>query len=76
MHQYHLGGLDDEKDGELVVSKIFYQTHPRQPSDGKKYGASYEFFENGNNSEVNFICLYCDSFIISSTSIILVSDGE
>ncbi|CAN6252158.1 unnamed protein product [Urochloa humidicola] len=25
MHQYHLGEKEDEKDGELVVSKIFYQ---------------------------------------------------
>ncbi|XP_062222884.1 NAC domain-containing protein 73-like [Phragmites australis] len=25
MHQYHLGEEEDEKDGELVVSKIFYQ---------------------------------------------------
>ncbi|KAL6607714.1 hypothetical protein ACP70R_040777 [Stipagrostis hirtigluma subsp. patula] len=29
MHQYHLG-CDEEKDGELVVSKVFYQTQPRQ----------------------------------------------
>jgi hypothetical protein len=25
MHQYHLGYEEDEKDGELVVSKVFYQ---------------------------------------------------
>ncbi|KAK8575213.1 hypothetical protein V6N13_033544 [Hibiscus sabdariffa] len=30
MHQYHLGNTEDEKDGELVVSKVFYQTQPRQ----------------------------------------------
>ncbi|KAJ8435976.1 hypothetical protein Cgig2_004233 [Carnegiea gigantea] len=30
MHQYHLGQHEEEKDGELVVSKIFYQTQPRQ----------------------------------------------
>ncbi|KAH0452799.1 hypothetical protein IEQ34_017123 [Dendrobium chrysotoxum] len=30
MHQYHLGEMEDEKEGELVVSKIFYQTQPRQ----------------------------------------------
>ncbi|MED6168119.1 hypothetical protein PIB30_009078 [Stylosanthes scabra] len=29
MHQYHLGVHEEETDGELVVSKIFYQTHPR-----------------------------------------------
>ncbi|RDX63070.1 Supressor of Gamma Response 1, partial [Mucuna pruriens] len=27
MHQYHLGSEEDEKDGEYVVSKIFYQQH-------------------------------------------------
>lgn len=25
MHQYHLGSEEDEKDGEYVVSKVFYQ---------------------------------------------------
>ncbi|KAG6473807.1 hypothetical protein ZIOFF_067725 [Zingiber officinale] len=30
MHQYHLGEAEEEKEGELVVSKIFYQTQPRQ----------------------------------------------
>ncbi|XP_059291308.1 NAC domain-containing protein 73-like [Lycium ferocissimum] len=30
MHQYHLGESEEEKDGELVVSKVFYQTQPRQ----------------------------------------------
>ncbi|XP_019162990.1 PREDICTED: NAC domain-containing protein 73-like [Ipomoea nil] len=30
MHQYHLGQDEEEKDGELVVSKVFYQTQPRQ----------------------------------------------
>ncbi|KAI3456221.1 hypothetical protein Pfo_012884 [Paulownia fortunei] len=30
MHQYHLGDNEEEKDGELVVSKVFYQTQPRQ----------------------------------------------
>lgn len=29
MHQYHLGNEEDEKDGEFVVSKIFYQ-QPKQ----------------------------------------------
>jgi hypothetical protein len=29
MHQYHLGD-QEEKDGELVVSKVFYQTQTRQ----------------------------------------------
>ncbi|KAM0849630.1 hypothetical protein ACQ4PT_053601 [Festuca glaucescens] len=30
MHQYHLGESEEEREGELVVSKIFYQTQPRQ----------------------------------------------
>ncbi|CAH1448945.1 unnamed protein product [Lactuca virosa] len=30
MHQYHLGQLEEEREGELVVSKIFFQTQPRQ----------------------------------------------
>ncbi|CAM0957439.1 unnamed protein product [Alopecurus aequalis] len=30
MHQYHLGDLEDEKEGQLIVSKVFYQTQPRQ----------------------------------------------
>ncbi|KAJ8444493.1 hypothetical protein Cgig2_024057 [Carnegiea gigantea] len=30
MHQYHLGQHEEERDGELVVSKIFYQTQLRQ----------------------------------------------
>ncbi|KAK4846139.1 hypothetical protein QYF36_013526 [Acer negundo] len=30
MHQYHLGSNEEEKEGELVVSKVFYQTQPRQ----------------------------------------------
>ncbi|XVF40430.1 hypothetical protein PTKIN_Ptkin01aG0112900 [Pterospermum kingtungense] len=38
MHQYHLGNNEEEKDGELVVSKVFYQTQPRQcgPSNSVK----------------------------------------
>lgn len=30
MHQYHLGHNQEETDGELVLSKVFYQTQPRQ----------------------------------------------
>nr|AFN55263.1 NAC domain protein [Tamarix hispida] len=30
MHQYHLGEDEEEKDGVIVLSKIFYQTQPRQ----------------------------------------------
>ncbi|PON87046.1 NAC domain containing protein [Trema orientale] len=34
MHQYHLGTEEDEKDGEYVISKIFYQQH--QVKQGEK----------------------------------------
>uniref|UniRef100_A0A7N0UMZ9 NAC domain-containing protein n=1 Tax=Kalanchoe fedtschenkoi TaxID=63787 RepID=A0A7N0UMZ9_KALFE len=34
MHQYHLGTEEDEKDGECVISKIFYQQQPGKASDG------------------------------------------
>ncbi|XP_042503275.1 SUPPRESSOR OF GAMMA RESPONSE 1 isoform X2 [Macadamia integrifolia] len=30
MHQYHLGTGEDEKDGEFVISKIFYQQQGKQ----------------------------------------------
>ncbi|XP_010262846.1 PREDICTED: NAC domain-containing protein 8-like [Nelumbo nucifera] len=30
MHQYHLGTGEDEKDGEFVISKIFYQQQAKQ----------------------------------------------
>lgn len=30
MHQYHLGADEEERDGELVVSKIFYQHNIKQ----------------------------------------------
>ncbi|CAM8979901.1 unnamed protein product [Rhodiola kirilowii] len=33
MHQYHLGTDEDEKDGEYVISKIFYQQQPGKAND-------------------------------------------
>ena len=45
MHQYHLGQLEEEKEGELVVSKIFYQTQPRQCNWSDRGAATVE----GNN---------------------------
>ncbi|GMH23776.1 hypothetical protein Nepgr_025619 [Nepenthes gracilis] len=40
MHQYHLGNREEEREGELVVSKIFYQTQPRQSSWSERSTAS------------------------------------
>lgn len=34
MHQYHLGTDEEEKDGELVVSKIFFQQQAKQKDKG------------------------------------------
>ncbi|KAJ6314711.1 hypothetical protein OIU78_018237 [Salix suchowensis] len=34
MHQYHLGTDEDEKEGEFVVSKIFYQQKGTERNDG------------------------------------------
>ncbi|OWM77424.1 NAC domain-containing protein 73-like [Punica granatum] len=36
MHQYHLGDNEEEKDGELVVSKVLYQTQPKQCGQKRK----------------------------------------
>ncbi|XVE53354.1 hypothetical protein DITRI_Ditri02bG0197600 [Diplodiscus trichospermus] len=33
MHQYHLGTEEDEKDGEYVISKIFYQQQQTKQGD-------------------------------------------
>jgi len=35
MHQYHLGINEEEKDGELVVSKIFFQQNVKQVDKGE-----------------------------------------
>ncbi|GMH03354.1 hypothetical protein Nepgr_005193 [Nepenthes gracilis] len=40
MHQYHLGQHEEEKEGEPVVSKIFFQTQPRQCSWSDRSSAS------------------------------------
>lgn len=54
MHQYHLGQNEEEKDGELVVSKVFYQTQPRQCG-------------SRNTSENVFISDYYSPTLISYT---------
>ncbi|GJW25614.1 NAC domain-containing protein 73-like protein [Tanacetum coccineum] len=40
MHQYHLGNNEEEKDGEIVLSKVFYQTQPRNCASGLKESSS------------------------------------
>ncbi|KAF9618238.1 hypothetical protein IFM89_000873, partial [Coptis chinensis] len=45
MHQYHLGTGEDEKDGEYVVSKIFYQQQAK-PGDKVEEDVSCEITES------------------------------
>ncbi|XP_078164758.1 NAC domain-containing protein 73-like isoform X2 [Carex rostrata] len=50
MHQYHLGSDEEEKDGELVVSKVFYQTQPRQ-CGGAKDGLANDTIKGLNEGD-------------------------
>jgi len=50
MHQYHLGQHEEEKEGELVVSKIFYQTQPRQCNWSDRSATTEGSGEPNNNS--------------------------
>jgi hypothetical protein len=59
MHQYHLGSNEEERDGELVASKVFYQTQPWQSGNSNSISnvrdSSYDKIINkgsdhGNNS--------------------------
>ncbi|KDP24077.1 hypothetical protein JCGZ_25734 [Jatropha curcas] len=72
MHQYHLGNNEEEKDGELVVSKVFYQTQPRQcgsvlnkDSLSSKLKGLQSGHEGSNNSlkNSNLVEYYSPSFI-------------
>ncbi|CAA6660969.1 unnamed protein product [Spirodela intermedia] len=49
MHQYHLGQLEEEREGELVVSKIFYQTQPRQCNLAERMAAAVEAAAENNS---------------------------
>ncbi|MED6108631.1 hypothetical protein PIB30_025939 [Stylosanthes scabra] len=77
--QYHLGNNEEEKEGELVVSKVFYQTQPRQcagsllikdssfPAKLKDHQASvhhHHTVTNNNHKNNNgFVDYYNASFI-------------
>ncbi|CAN8326442.1 unnamed protein product [Cochlearia groenlandica] len=52
MHQYHLGTYEEEKEGELVVSKIFYQTQPRQ-CNWSSSTSSLNAISGGDNNNNN-----------------------
>ncbi|XP_057460357.1 NAC domain-containing protein 73-like isoform X1 [Actinidia eriantha] len=70
MHQYHLGNNEDERDGELVVSKVFYQTQPRQcgsitkePSPKKSKGRTGH--QSPRFNDHNTLVEYCNPSLIS-----------
>ncbi|KAF5728702.1 NAC transcription factor [Tripterygium wilfordii] len=67
MHQYHLGNDEEEKDGELVVSKVFCQTQPRQCGssikdsfDRRLKNPSHDHHNNPTNKPTTY---YNPSFI-------------
>ncbi|KAJ8541872.1 hypothetical protein K7X08_016738 [Anisodus acutangulus] len=53
MHQYHLGQHEEEKEGELVVSKIFYQTQPRQCNWSNTTSSTAGGGDQANSDNVN-----------------------
>ncbi|KAL6585867.1 hypothetical protein OROMI_002511 [Orobanche minor] len=55
MHQYHLGQHEEEREGELVVSKIFYQTQPRQCNWSDRNIVSSAAASGGNSERNNII---------------------
>ena len=67
MHQYHLGNNEDERDGELVVSKVFYQTQPRQCGSITKDSPSVKSKGGNENShnlkDTPFVEYYSSSLI-------------
>nr|QSD99852.1 NAC family transcription factor [Melilotus albus] len=54
MHQYHIGNTEEERDGELVASKVFYQTQPRQHANTiNNVRESYEKIVNKGSGHGN-----------------------
>lgn len=53
MHQYHLGNNEEEKDGEIVLSKVFYQTQPRNCASGLKESLSLDEKPDRNHKTRN-----------------------
>ncbi|KAL6137954.1 hypothetical protein ACLB2K_063243 [Fragaria x ananassa] len=65
MHQYHLGNNEEEKDGELVVSKVFFQTQPRQcGNSGMKdfnNNSAAKVLMNGQSEHSGALVQYCNN---------------
>lgn len=62
IHQYHLGNDEEEKDGETVVSKVFYQTQPRQCGSSTTKGDADHLSQRGG--------VIRDGFAATSTNIV------
>ncbi|CAK9181863.1 unnamed protein product [Ilex paraguariensis] len=81
MHQYHLGDNEDEKDGELVLSKVFFQTQPRQCGSNVKDSAdkkSKTITRDASHmiKNTNFVEFYNPPFLGFSDSTNLVVHGD
>ncbi|KAF5732581.1 putative transcription factor [Tripterygium wilfordii] len=64
MHQYHLGNNEEERDGEIVVSKVFYQTQPRQCSKGQSsHHHHHHHFKDGGIVDHHNQTYYNPSFL-------------
>ncbi|KAF8413821.1 hypothetical protein HHK36_001815 [Tetracentron sinense] len=63
MHQYHFGNSEEEKDGELVVSKVFYQTQPRQCALGLKESQGLRSHDSPTLKDAALVEYYNPSFI-------------
>jgi hypothetical protein len=60
LHQYHLGGTEEETDGELVVCKVFYQKQPRQCTGGRQVEGANEMDNvdlNQGSKDISITCL-------------------
>lgn len=58
MHQYHLGTQEDEKDGEYVVSKVFYQQQQVKSGDKDDLeipASTMDVPESSGNVEVTMV---------------------
>ncbi|XP_042443754.1 SUPPRESSOR OF GAMMA RESPONSE 1-like isoform X1 [Zingiber officinale] len=55
MHQYHLGTGEDEKDGEYVVSKIFYQQQQEQTKAGDRKGPDFVDAESDHSPGIQSV---------------------
>ncbi|CAI8592573.1 unnamed protein product [Vicia faba] len=78
MHQYHLGNNEEEKEGELVVSKVFYQTQPRQCGSLMKDSSSFSDQKLIGDQVVNEVVNHKNSGFVEyyNTSFISFDQGE